>query len=478
MLRKRSMSQFVHSVRANLRSMSASVPNKNDVAKLESQRRCLPAESITVAACFVTHICTFGPIYTFGVFLPPLKETLNVSLGVAASVNSTMTALQFVGSLTAGFLIPKVASHTLVTIVGALAVLVGFGVMSIADSIGLIYAAVATAGFGLGACNLAGLTALNACVSPERRALFVGFASCGTSVATVAMPQLLTPLIEVAGWRWAIRINAFVSAFALLMTAPAYRVPAPKPLAAAQGSRAASSPNASTSVHPCRETRFLFWWLTMAFTFLGYFAPAILLAEYAEKKLHLSPEEAALAYSVMGMGALSTRVLLGVITKIMGSALRVFAASQTAVAIMTVILPWCAQNAVSTVAWSAAYGMCIGPLIAVISVVLSELFGAQNLPLYHGFSRAGVGLGTFCGPPLIGWLVEKAGYHAAFGVAGALVLFSQGFLALMWMIHRRRLLADESQSSERQDVAEEKGDSHAEAKLDRCMQAGSGTANT
>eukprot|EP00930_Biecheleria_cincta_P030248 TRINITY_DN20959_c0_g1_i1.p1 TRINITY_DN20959_c0_g1~~TRINITY_DN20959_c0_g1_i1.p1 ORF type:complete len:447 (+),score=40.36 TRINITY_DN20959_c0_g1_i1:32-1372(+) len=396
-----------------------------------------PSRAIrAVAACFVNHVFTFGPIYTFGIFLPHIKESLDLSLAAASSANSTMIALQFAGSLIAGFLIPHVVRHPTVVVGGAVAVLVGLTAVSFVETASLLYFASALAGIGLGACNLAGLTALNAQVDPSQRALLVGFATCGTSVGTVMIPPILSWLIDYVGWRWAMRIYAIASTVALVCTAPAFRSPSPT----TTSNQNAVSPSAKVAKcrFPCRDPRFLCWWLNMSFCFLGYFAPAIMLAEFATTHLRLNSHDAAIAYTAMGVGALCTRICLGPINKILGGPFRVFAITQAAAGLMTLLLPWCARDLISLVAWSAAYGLCIGPLIAVISVVLSEIFGAQQLPLYHGCSRTGVGLGTICGPPLIGWLVEAAGYHTAFGAAGALVLSSQFLLGLLFVLDRRR----------------------------------------
>mmetsp|Transcript_8156 Transcript_8156/g.15035 ORF Transcript_8156/g.15035 Transcript_8156/m.15035 type:complete len:138 (-) Transcript_8156:75-488(-) len=80
------------------------------------------------------------------------------------------------------------------------------------------------------------------------------------------------------------------------------------------------------------------------------------------------------------------------------------------------------------------YGFTVGPIIALISVILSELFGTKVLPLYHGCSRLAVGFGAFAGPPFIAYLAESHGYHLACAVAGSCVLAGGFFLLLLaWL---------------------------------------------
>ncbi|CAL1165153.1 unnamed protein product [Cladocopium goreaui] len=91
-------------------------------------------------------------------------------------------------------------------------------------------------------------------------------------------------------------------------------------------------------------------------------------------------------------------------------------------------------------------GCSIGPIIALVSVVLSDLFGTKDLAMYHGCSRTGVGLGNLLGIPLLSLLAEKQGFTVALILSGALVSFSTVFLIILEFLHRRKQRAEVQES--------------------------------
>ncbi|CAE7315248.1 SLC16A7 [Symbiodinium necroappetens] len=388
------------------------------------------------------HVFTFGPIYSFGVFLPVIKADLNVSLTEVSAISSTMNTAQFMGSLVAGILIPRRLGHATVAGICAFA---GLAALSFVESIFLAYPAVILAGLGLGASNLAGLVALIDSVAAKKRATLVGLATCGTSVGTILLPQFYNTLTEVFDWRWAMRINALATFLALGLAAPLFRVPKTEASDVAAPQREAKGQQAS---NPCRDPRFVCWWLDMFVCFFGYFVPPALLADFAQNELQLPPEAAANAYTVIGICALLTRLCLGAISHICGGPRRVHMGCQILVGAVTCCLPFC-WNLESLLVWSACYGLCIGPVIALISVVLSELFGTQALPLYHGVSRVGVGMGNLLGVPVAGLIAERWGYEFAIVLSGSLVMMATTFLVILAILHRRKLNAEAQNSSSR-----------------------------
>ncbi|CAE7620454.1 SLC16A13 [Symbiodinium sp. CCMP2592] len=396
-----------------------------------------------VAASFLNHVFTFGPIYSFGVFLPVIKADLNVSLTEVSAISSTMNTAQFMGSLVAGLLIPRRLGHATVAGICALCAFAGLAALSFVESIFFAFPAVILAGLGLGASNLAGLVALIDSVAAKKRATLVGLATCGTSVGTILLPQFYNTLTEAFDWRWAMRINALATFLALGLAAPLFRVPKPEGSDVAAPPREAKEAQAS---NPCRDARFVCWWLDMFVCFFGYFVPPALLADFAQTELQLPPEAAANAYTVIGICALLTRLCLGAISHACGGPRRVHMACQILVGVVTCCLPFC-WNLESLLVWSACYGLCIGPVIALISVVLSELFGTQALPLYHGVSRVGVGMGNLLGVPVAGLIAERWGYEFAIVLSGSLVMMATTFLVILAILHRRKLNAEAQNSS-------------------------------
>merc|ERR1712232_1000907 len=179
-------------------------------------------------------------------------------------------------------------------------------------------------GLGLGACNLASLTALNARVTPQRRALAVGLATCGTGAGTTVLPPIHAVLIASVGWRWALRIVGLAISAALFASAFQLRgVPRPARKAAAEE----TSRSCLTRL-PCADLRFLLFFLNQLFVFFGYFAPISFLAEFAQHELAATAAEAAMLYTVMGVVALVVRALLGALVAAAGGPRRVHFASQ------------------------------------------------------------------------------------------------------------------------------------------------------
>lgn len=405
---------------------------------------CQPHLAKKVAACFVSQFFTSGPIYSFGVFLPFIQADLGVSLPEVSAIGSSMNTAQFAGAFLAGLIIPQRAGHASVAIFGAVGVLIGLASLSMIKNPFAAYPAAILAGLCLGSSNLAGIVALNAAVPAKKRATFVGFATCGTSVGTILLPQFYTLLTESIGWRWVMRITAAVSCVFLAAAAPFFTVEGASPRSLLSD-RPTSGNREAEPVEPTelgiqdvvQDPRFLCWWLDMLVCFFGYFIPATLLAEFAKKELQLSPNLAALCYSLVGVSALIGKLSSGCLTHFFGGPRRLFFASQVLVGAVGCCLPFC-WNAASLLVWSAVYGCGIGPVIAMISVVLSDLFGTKDLALYHGVSRTAEGAGNLIGIPLLSLLAEKQGFTIALVLSGALVSFSTVFLILLELVQRRK----------------------------------------
>eukprot|EP00927_Polykrikos_kofoidii_P036882 TRINITY_DN31099_c0_g1_i1.p1 TRINITY_DN31099_c0_g1~~TRINITY_DN31099_c0_g1_i1.p1 ORF type:complete len:524 (+),score=61.24 TRINITY_DN31099_c0_g1_i1:93-1574(+) len=441
---------------------SIDVPAADAVDAPVVSKRGFPPGRCVICATFISHICTFGPLYSFGLFVPEFVSDFEVELDVASTMVSVMFAMQFFGGLLAGLLIPHTLSHR--TVGGACAVLamIGYVCASFAEGVIVMYAAMGLVGVGLGACNLAGLTALNASVK-ERRAVAVGIATAGTSVGAIVMPSVCSAAISSLGWRVTLRVFGVVTALALLVVAPCFSVSAGCKAAATKVNQQTQRPTEVAFVRthflavlPCFDVAYLWWWCNTLVCFSGYFGPPTLLAQFATDELGVDKNTAATAYTIIGISSFAARVSLGFLTERCGGARRVHFASQVLNGLMGMLLPFC-WSSWSLFVWSAMYGFTVGPVIALISVVLNELFGIERLPLNHGFSRSAVGIGTFCGPPLVSRLVVVAGFRFGLFVSGAFVFFSPLFLILLTRFHRPNPVAHGAAKTELAKTEDDQG---------------------
>jgi len=399
------------------------------------------ADTISIAACFVSHTCTFGPLACNGLYVPEFMQHFDISLSLSASIASVNMAANFFGSLLAGLLIPKLLSHRSVAALGAVLAMVGYVLGSMAQSVAQLYVAMTIIGGSLGAANLAGLTALNILVTPDRRARSVGLATCGSSLGAIVLPQVVTVLMKEHGWQFAMCSFGVVTAGVLLAISPAFTVDSVPAPSHANG-KAARNTQVSSSVEPsdrqrrkfffpCVNPAYLCWWCNMVVLFLGYHAPSLLMAHFVAEDLKGPPGLTALAFSLTGVASFACRMFLGPLTSRVGGTRRMHRLSQISVGLHIMAMPFCCQNAWSLMVWSLMLGFLNGPLIALVSVLLCELFGPEDLPLNHGFSRLGVGVGTICGPPLISLIVENVSFAAGMVVSGAAVCCGSVFLLLL-----------------------------------------------
>eukprot|EP00929_Paragymnodinium_shiwhaense_P087628 TRINITY_DN47768_c0_g1_i1.p1 TRINITY_DN47768_c0_g1~~TRINITY_DN47768_c0_g1_i1.p1 ORF type:complete len:472 (-),score=52.06 TRINITY_DN47768_c0_g1_i1:174-1589(-) len=424
---------------------------------------CLSAEcfrnlSARIAACFLSHFFTFGPLYSFPVFLPAMRQDLGMSLSEMTAVGSCFHSSQFFGSLLGGLLTPRLG-HRAVAVLGGVCPGVGFVLCAYASSSHFLYVPVFLAGWGMGAANLAGLTALNAGVSKERRSFAVGLATSGTPLGTLVMAPLNSALISALGWRPAVQLFGASASVMLLAVAPFFLVEGSKVPEAAVGrtsSPAASDSTVSTGISTTQESRrrstswidvrFACFFLNQCIVFLGFFLGPTLLSTFAVDELRLEQQDAAAAYMVMAVFSLIVRLSLGYVTKVCGGARWVHGTTQLGLCILTIALPQC-WNFASLLVWSALFGCCIGAYISLISVVLSELFGVERLPLYHGFSRLGVALGAFVGSPVLGRVIELTSYEAGLAIAGGIMLLSMPVLTLLAVLQCRHVRTMQEQTS-------------------------------
>lgn len=117
------------------------------------------------------------------------------------------------------------------------------------------------------------------------------------------------------------------------------------------------------------------------------------------------------------------------------------------------LLPLC-HSAGALHGFAVLFGLSSGTRVALMGLVLNELFGAERVPHLFGLSGLSIGLGQLIGPPLVGFIYETHSYEAAFWTSASLMLLSVPALCAI-LTRTRRTVEDQPASS---DVSEASSD--------------------
>ncbi len=372
-----------------------------------------PRAWLTVAAAFLAGFVVFGITYSLGVFVEPMAAELHASRAATSALFS-ITGLAFyaLGSLT-GHLSDRLGPRIVVS-TGAL--LLGAGLVFTAY-IEEIWGGYLTYGIGVGlgaACAYVPTLAIVGGWFAKQRSTALGIAATGTGSGMLIVPPLAATLIEHFGWRNADIILGIACALLLLACAALTERP---PLAPA--------PAGHSLYLVVRSRAFMMLYISWVLATAALFVPFVFLPPFAldQGASHLM---ASALISVLGGMSVVGRLGLGVLDKRIGT-LRLF---KIATLVMSVsYLLW--LTATTAYGWlvvfSGALGFGYGVRIALMPVVLIELFGMRNLGAVLGVFFTATGISALLGPPLAGFIVDFTGSYrwvAAFAFAMGLLGFA------------------------------------------------------
>lgn len=167
----------------------------------------------------------YGVSGSFGVFLKPIEETLNLTRASASSAMSTFMALTGVTGIISGRLTDKYGPRIVIGI-GAVIGFLGYLLMSQANSLWQIHFFFGImAGASMGTC----FTPIIATVSKwftEKRVLAIGITTVGISLGQMSIPIFAAYLITQRGWQPAFLVMAIL---VLIIAVPAIILLGKKP---------------------------------------------------------------------------------------------------------------------------------------------------------------------------------------------------------------------------------------------------------
>ncbi len=371
-----------------------------------------------VAGVAMALSCMFGVVYSFGSFFGAMAEDFGAGKGSIAFIFSLTIFFLFVLGAFTGKLADRVGPRPLAVAAGVF-IAGGLWATSYVNRMEVGYL---TYGVSVGvgvACGYVPLVTLVSGWFERHRAHALGLASAGVGFGTVVGAPLARRLIDAYGWRDTYRILAVIVAVGLLLaTGLAKRAPLTKGGGPAPSWR---------ELFGRRSFRLLY--LSGVFMGLALFVPFVFLIRYAEEH-GIAKTTAATLVSVLGIGSMSGRVVLGALGGRLG-VLRLYQICFLSLCASFAVWIFAGGSFALLVVFALLLGVSYGGYVALAPAVAAHLFGVMGLGGTVGLLYTGSGIGALGGPPAAGWLIDVTGtYLVAQALAMAIAVGSFVLLAL------------------------------------------------
>jgi OFA family oxalate/formate antiporter-like MFS transporter len=387
---------------------------------------------VVVGGAFAVLFTAYGAQYSFGVFFQALLDEFGWSRASLSGVFSVYAFLYCVFGLGAGRLTDLWGPRAVIAMGGALlgAGLAGMGAVSALWHPYVLYGLVAALGMSTAyvPCNA---TVVKWFVA--RRGLALGIASSGGSLGTFFLPPLAAVLVRVLGWRRAYVLFGLGIFLVLTLVARLMRRdPEALGLAPDGGRAAAAVPLPPATDWPLgRALRTRAFWLvfgTFTATWIPVFIPLVHVVPFA-RDLGVAPLPAATVVSVLGIAAVTGRLVMGAVSDRIGRK----PALALVLALQGLAFLGFARVAglPSLYAAAVAFGFSYGAVSTLFPAVVGDFFGREQAGSLVGVLFALAGSMAAWGPLGAGAIYDRTGsYSGAFLGSALLNAVSLALLAL------------------------------------------------
>lgn len=285
-------------------------------------------------------------------------------------------------------------------------------------------------GLGAGLTFVPSLAFITTLFPPSTRPWAIGCANSGGSVGGIIFTFMLSRLIPIIGFSWAVRAVALVN-FILSVTALAIILP--------HCPRRPSRRRAILDLRAFRELSFMLFALALFFNYVAFYIPAFYLPTIARVTLHQSQDFAFEAIVFVAVGSFLGRLIPMLAASLVGSMQVYLVATLAAV---VVLFAWTAvHNVPGFVIFSVVYGLISGTLVAAPSAAISHPVLSPSMSVIG--MRLGIlwmfgSVGILIGAPIAGAVVDvKRAYFvpgqcfAGAVVAAASMCLVAPFLAVL-----------------------------------------------
>lgn len=404
---------------------------------------------LLVFTCFIGQFVSMGLFYSYGQFFAALKVETGESGGKLALIGSTRDFLISLFTALGGYFAKSFGFVNLAILGSALVVLslILDGILPSTSWLFLSFSLMSGSGCGL--LFVPSCMVLYKELSGRMLPIAVGIGAAGGSVGTMVLNLVLEHLTEAWGWRYARQVLAAALLILLTMnTLALWCCLVEKKMQneadqesdsqgeSSEGSERSDSlhlklsgQHAKELVRPFASPSFALLSIGLILYNIGFTVPYTHLVFFAQ--LH-DYEEGEMLISIMGAASLVGRILCGLGAVVVSPRLLLVLVI-TIQGCSLIWLPTC-DTELELISFSVLFGGSSGARVAVLSLVIWEMFGAENVSHYYGLASGVGGIGVAIGPALVGVIFDATGsYGTAFLTAAFFVFASLPFiLASFW----------------------------------------------
>lgn len=172
------------------------------------------------------------------------------------------------------------------------------------------------------------------------------------------------------------------------------------------------------------------------FSATGAGVPPIIISDHA-RSFDISPEQAAILVSVIGVTGTVGRLLAGVAScRASINIVFLYMVQMFIGGVATIVTPLLLQYWF-TILFSASFGLFYGVTAGLDPSILAKFIGKENMAMGYGFFSLILGVGSGISAPIAGLLRDLTGnYNCSFYVAGFLMVVSSIFVFSLYIISR------------------------------------------
>ena len=373
---------------------------------------------LVAGATFLATFTVFGVAYSFGSFFGPMADEFGSDRGATAFFFAITTFLYFSLGAASGH-IADVKGPRPVIIFGAVCLVIGLLVTSLVQSIWIGYLSYGLGvGFGVGCAYVPMVAAVGGWFERQRTAA-LGVAVAGIGVGTLTVAPAAERLIETYGWRRTYVILAVGAAILLSIATIGARRP---PTTSTTGS--------GSPLRPILTSSRTFWILYASLLMMSIplFVPFVFLSDYVDTE-QISGS-AGWLIGLIGIASVVGRLGLGAMA-IRIPVMRLYQISFFVLGLSFLLWLGAGQSYGALMLFTVVLGVAYGGLIALSPAVAAEQSGANELGAVLGAWYTAAGIGGLIGPPVMGRVIDGAGYQNALVIALIVGLMSSGLLLLI-----------------------------------------------